>query len=89
MKFNTISEILNDIKQGKMVIMVDDEDRENEGDLVMAASCADHEHINFMVKHGRGIVCVPMEEERLSSIGIQPMQKDQTNKDHFSTIKRV
>lgn len=73
MNFNSIEEILADLKQGKMVIVVDDEDRENEGDLVMAASFASSESINFMAKFGRGLICVPMEEERLNELEIYPM----------------
>ncbi len=73
MNFNPIEEILEDLKAGKMVIVVDDEDRENEGDLVMAASFVGPEHINFMAKYGRGLVCVPMEEERLNILEIYPM----------------
>jgi len=85
---NTISEILEDLKNGKMVIVVDDESRENEGDLIMAASFAKHEHINFMAKFGRGLICVPMEESRLDSLGLEPMLNERfpTNqKDPFST----
>ena len=59
-KFSTIEEAVADIKAGKMVIVVDDEDRENEGDLVVAASMATPEIINFMAKHARGLICVPM-----------------------------
>ncbi len=74
--FNTISEILEDLKKGRMVIVVDDEDRENEGDLVMAASFTKAEDINFMAKFGRGLICVPMEEDRLRLLGLEPMLKD-------------
>ncbi len=73
MDFNSIEEILADLKQGRMVIVVDDEDRENEGDLVMAADFVTPDHINFMAKEGRGLVCVPMEEARLVSLDIYPM----------------
>jgi 3,4-dihydroxy 2-butanone 4-phosphate synthase/GTP cyclohydrolase II len=61
-----------------MVIVVDDEDRENEGDLVMAASFTRPEDINFMAKFGRGLICVPMEEERLRQLDLEPMLKDKT-----------
>lgn len=74
--FNTIPEILEDLKNGKMVIVVDDEDRENEGDLIMPASFLKPEHINFMAKYGRGLICVPMEEERLRALDLGPMLKD-------------
>ncbi len=72
-----------------MVIVVDDEDRENEGDLVMAVSFAKPEDINFMAKFGRGLICVPMEEERLDALVLQPMLDDSQRifkkKDPFST----
>jgi len=70
---NTIPEILEDLKRGKLVIVVDDEDRENEGDLVVAAQFAAPEAINFMVSHGRGLICVPMEAERLELLELKPM----------------
>ena len=73
MDFNSIEEIIADVRQGRMVIVVDDEDRENEGDLVMAASFVTADHINFMAKYGRGLVCAPMEEERLAALDIYPM----------------
>ncbi|RKY36913.1 MAG: bifunctional 3,4-dihydroxy-2-butanone-4-phosphate synthase/GTP cyclohydrolase II [Candidatus Omnitrophota bacterium] len=82
-KFNTIDEILDDLKAGKMVIIVDDEDRENEGDLVMAASFVKSEDINFMAKYGRGLICVPMEGKRLDELGLKPMQD--TPEDKYST----
>ncbi|MCM8781420.1 MAG: 3,4-dihydroxy-2-butanone-4-phosphate synthase, partial [Candidatus Omnitrophica bacterium] len=70
---NSIPEILEDLKNGLMVIVVDDEDRENEGDLVMAASFVKPQDINFMAKFGRGLICVPMEEERLKELDLHPM----------------
>jgi 3,4-dihydroxy 2-butanone 4-phosphate synthase/GTP cyclohydrolase II len=82
MNFNSIEEILEDLKQGKMVIVVDDEDRENEGDLVMAAGFVTPEHINFMAMFGRGLICVPMEDERLKALEIYPMVSPFT-RDHF------
>jgi len=72
-KFNTINEAIEDIKQGKMIIVVDDEDRENEGDLLMAAEKVTQESINFMAKYGRGLICVPMKKNRLEELDIQPM----------------
>ena len=57
--FNTILEAVEDLKQGKMIIVVDDEDRENEGDLLMAADMVTPEAINFMAKYGRGLICMP------------------------------
>ena len=74
--FNTIPEILEDLKKGKMVIVVDDEDRENEGDLVMPASFVKPADINFMAKFGRGLICVSMEEERLRFLELDPMLKN-------------
>jgi len=74
--FNSIPEILEDLKSGKMVIVVDDEDRENEGDLIIAASAVRPEHINFMAKFGRGLICIPMEEERLRELDLEPMLKN-------------
>jgi len=74
--FNSISEIIEDLKAGRMVIVVDDEDRENEGDLIMAASFVKPGDINFMAKFGRGLICVPMEEERLRLLELDPMLKN-------------
>ncbi|MBI0151556.1 3,4-dihydroxy-2-butanone-4-phosphate synthase, partial [Bifidobacterium sp. M0353] len=63
MSIATISEIIADIKAGKMVIITDAENRENEGDLIMAAQFVTPEAINFMIKYARGLVCLPLEEE--------------------------
>ena len=65
MKFSGIPEVLAGLKKGRIIIVIDDEDRENEGDLVVAAEHATPQNINFMAKHGRGIICVPMESKRL------------------------
>ncbi len=62
--FDSIKEAINDIREGKMLILVDDEDRENEGDIIIASEKATPEVINFMVTHARGLVCVPMLGER-------------------------
>ncbi|WP_200774244.1 bifunctional 3,4-dihydroxy-2-butanone-4-phosphate synthase/GTP cyclohydrolase II [Thermosyntropha lipolytica] len=78
-KFNSIEEAIEDIRQGKMVIMVDDEDRENEGDLVAAAEKVTPEIINFMATYGRGLICVPMLGERLDELDIRPMVSDNTD----------
>ena len=64
MALNSIEELVEDIRQGKMVILMDDEDRENEGDLIMAAECCKAEHINFMARFARGLICMPMSRER-------------------------
>lgn len=73
---NDTEEVLRDLKKGRMIIVVDDEERENEGDLVCPASTATPAHINFMATHGRGLICVPMEEERLSALELRPMLSD-------------
>jgi len=78
MKFNTIEEIIEDIAEGKMVIIVDDEDRENEGDFVMAASKVRPEDINFMATHGRGLVCMPITAERCKQLKLPLMVSDNT-----------
>ncbi|MDH4560262.1 bifunctional 3,4-dihydroxy-2-butanone-4-phosphate synthase/GTP cyclohydrolase II [Pseudomonas sp. BN411] len=64
MALNSIEELIEDIRQGKMVILMDDEDRENEGDLIMASECVQAEHINFMARFARGLICMPMTRER-------------------------
>jgi len=68
-----ISDIITDIKNGKMVILVDDENRENEGDFVIAAEFATAEHINFMAKHGRGLICLTLNEARCQQLNLPPM----------------
>ncbi|MBI1730838.1 bifunctional 3,4-dihydroxy-2-butanone-4-phosphate synthase/GTP cyclohydrolase II [Candidatus Acetothermia bacterium] len=73
MGLNTIEEAISAMRQGEMLIVVDDEDRENEGDLVLAAQKVTPEKINFMVTHARGIICVPMSQERLDELGIKMM----------------
>lgn len=83
MSLNTTQEILEDIRQGKMVILMDDEDRENEGDLIMAAEHVTPEAINFMVTHARGLVCLPMTQERCQSLNL-PLMVD-NNGAQFST----
>ena len=83
MKFNAIPEIIEDFKKGRMVIVIDDEGRENEGDLVVAAKFASKEAINFMIKHGRGLVCAPMEGRRLDELGLHPMFE--SNQDPYKT----
>ena len=73
MPFSPIPELLEEIRNGRMVVIVDDEDRENEGDLIMAAEHATPEAIAFMIRHTSGILCVPMEEARLASLGLPQM----------------
>jgi 3,4-dihydroxy 2-butanone 4-phosphate synthase/GTP cyclohydrolase II len=78
-KFNTVEEAIEDIKAGKIIVVVDDEDRENEGDLLMAAEKVTPEAINFMAQHGRGLICMPLEEERLKELNIQSMVERNTD----------
>ncbi|HOH08819.1 MAG TPA: 3,4-dihydroxy-2-butanone-4-phosphate synthase, partial [bacterium] len=76
--FNTIPEAVEDLRQGKIIIVVDDEDRENEGDFIMLAEKATPEAVNFMAKHGRGLICVPMTPERLQELDINFMVRNNT-----------
>ena len=78
-KFNTIEEAIEDIKAGKMIVVVDDEDRENEGDLLMAAEKVTPEAINFMTKYGRGLICMPTVGERLQKLNILTMVENNTD----------
>src|ERR1044071_2557050 len=75
---NSIDEAVADIKAGKMVIVVDDEDRENEGDFITASRNVTPEVINFMSKHGRGLICVPLLEERCKELGLELMVNNNT-----------
>lgn len=87
MKFNTIEEAIEDIKNGKMVIFVDDEDRENEGDLLMAAEKVTPEAINFMAKNGRGLICLPATGKRLDELRLCPMTTGSTA--HLATAYTI
>lgn len=71
-----IEELIEDIRQGKMVILMDDEDRENEGDIIMAAEKVEAEHINFMARHARGLICLPMTRERCERLNLPLMVRD-------------
>jgi 3,4-dihydroxy 2-butanone 4-phosphate synthase/GTP cyclohydrolase II len=82
MSFNTIPEILEDIRAGRMVVILDDEDRENEGDLIMAAQMVRPEDINFMVREARGLVCLTLTEQRTRQLGLRPMVVDNTSPYH-------
>ena len=73
MSFATIPELVADIRAGRMVVIVDDEDRENEGDLIMAAQCVRPEDVNFMVTHARGLVCLSLTRERCAQLRLPPM----------------
>jgi len=78
-KFNSIEEVIEDIREGKIVIVVDDPDRENEGDLLMAAEKVTQETINFMAKYGRGLICMPMESQIVSKLSLNPMVQNNTD----------
>ncbi len=97
-EFYTTEEAIKDIKEGKMVIVIDDPDRENEGDLLMAAEKVTPEAINFMAKFGRGLICMPLEGERLRDLKIEPMVEKNTDNhetaftvsvDHISTTTGI
>ncbi|MCU9816301.1 bifunctional 3,4-dihydroxy-2-butanone-4-phosphate synthase/GTP cyclohydrolase II [Paraclostridium sp. AKS73] len=78
-KFNYIEEAIEDIRDGKIVVVIDDEDRENEGDLLMAAEKVTPEAINFMATYGKGLICMPLTEEYLKRLNIPQMVKDNTD----------
>ncbi|WP_329741167.1 bifunctional 3,4-dihydroxy-2-butanone-4-phosphate synthase/GTP cyclohydrolase II [Dyella sp. A6] len=82
MPFNTIPEILDDIRAGRMVVILDDEDRENEGDIVMAAQMVRPEDVNFMVREARGLLCLTLTEQRTRQLGLRPMVSDNTSPYH-------
>lgn len=79
MVFNTIDEAISDLKLGRMVIVVDDEDRENEGDLIMAASKVTPEAVNFMIRNARGLVCAPLTSQRVSELDLPQMVTQNTD----------
>jgi 3,4-dihydroxy 2-butanone 4-phosphate synthase/GTP cyclohydrolase II len=82
-----LASVIADLQKGRMVVVVDDAERENEGDLIMAAECATAEAINFMAKHGRGLICVPMTSERLRQLGVEQMVRQ--NREAFKTDFQV
>jgi len=85
--FDSIEAVIEDLRHGRMVIVVDDADRENEGDLIMAAEHATPEAINFMAKHGRGLICVPTTADRLQQLGVERMVTQ--NRETFQTDFQV
>src|SRR5881409_1588014 len=85
--FNSIESVVADLQAGKMVIVVDDADRENEGDLILAAEFVTPEGVNFMAKHGRGLICAPTTEARLKQLGIERMVSQ--NRESFKTDFQV
>jgi 3,4-dihydroxy 2-butanone 4-phosphate synthase / GTP cyclohydrolase II len=86
-RFDSIESVVADIRKGKMVIVVDDADRENEGDLIMAGQHVTPAAVNFMAKHGRGLICVPTTSERLQQLGVERMVKQ--NREAFKTDFQV
>jgi len=80
LELNTIDEAIQDIKKGKIVIVVDDADRENEGDMIMAAEKVTPQSINFLSKHARGLICVPLAQKRIEELNLEPMVKVNTAK---------
>jgi 3,4-dihydroxy 2-butanone 4-phosphate synthase/GTP cyclohydrolase II len=82
MSFATVPEILDEVRAGRMVVIVDDEDRENEGDLIMAAEKVRPEDVNFMVREGRGLVCLPLTEAHCRQLGLKPMVDRNTSPHH-------
>ena len=78
-EFNTVEETLEDLKNGKIILVTDDEDRENEGDFICAAQFATTENINFMATHGKGLICMPMAEELCRKLMIPQMVTDNTD----------
>ncbi|MBN1318078.1 MAG: 3,4-dihydroxy-2-butanone-4-phosphate synthase, partial [Anaerolineales bacterium] len=89
MALATITEALEDLKEGRMIIVVDDEDRENEGDLVLAADKVTPEAINFMTRFGRGLICVAMTGQRLEALEIPMMTTTDANTSRFGTAFTV
>ncbi|HOM71060.1 MAG TPA: 3,4-dihydroxy-2-butanone-4-phosphate synthase, partial [Armatimonadota bacterium] len=79
-EFSSIPEVIEDLKAGKIVIVVDDEDRENEGDFIMAADKITPEAVNFMAKYGRGLICVPLTEARSKRLDLPLMTERNTSK---------
>ena len=97
-KFNSIEEALEDLKQGKMILVTDDEDRENEGDLICAAEFATQENVNFMATHAKGLICMPMSSKMISKLNFPQMVSNNTDNhetaftvsiDHVSTTTGI
>ncbi|RUM94674.1 MAG: 3,4-dihydroxy-2-butanone-4-phosphate synthase [Thiothrix sp.] len=85
MKLNKIEEILEDLAQGKMVVILDDEDRENEGDLLMAASLVRPEDVNFMAKYGRGLICLTLNQQRCKQLAL-PLMVSESSDEHSTNF---
>ena len=76
---NSVEEVIEDFRNGKIVIVVDDEDRENEGDFIVAAEKITPEIVNFMLKEGRGVLCAPLSEDRCAELGLNMMEENNTS----------
>ena len=96
--FNTIEEALEDLRRGKIILVTDDEDRENEGDFICSAEAATTENINFMAVHGKGLICMPMSEKYIKKLMIPQMVTNNTDNhetaftvsiDHVSTTTGI
>ena len=83
--FSNIEDIIEDVRNGKMVIMVDDEDRENEGDLIMAAEKVRPEDINYMARYGRGLICLTLTRERCAQLRL-PLMVEETDEHHTTNF---
>ena len=79
MKLNTVEEVIEDLRAGKIILCIDDPDRENEGDMICAAQFATTENVNFMAKHAKGLICTPMSEEVAARLGLEQMVKVNTD----------
>ena len=79
MKFNTVEEALDELRAGKIILVTDDEDRENEGDFICAAEFATTENINFMAMHGKGLICMPMSQEYVKKLRFPQMVQENTD----------
>src|ERR1041385_6521099 len=78
-KIDRIEDAIEDIRNGKVIVVVDDEDRENEGDFICAAECVTPEVVNFMATHGRGLICAPITEKRCNELGLEMMVNNNTS----------
>ena len=88
-RFATVADAIEEIRAGRIVVILDSEDRENEGDLVMAAQFATPEAINFMATHGRGLICLALTEERCDQLELPPMASRMLSKTFLPTVYRV
>ena len=97
-KFNTIEEALEDLRAGKIILVTDDEDRENEGDMICAAEFATTKNVNMMASYAKGLICMPMSAERAEKLGLSPMVTLNTDNhgtafavsiDHISTTTGI